>query len=29
MDLEAVEQVGRTGIVSPGPDGQTNLFTPD
>lgn len=27
--LEAAEQVGRTGTVSPGPDGQTNLFTPD
>ena len=29
MALEAAEQVGRTGTVSPGPDGQTNLFTPD
>ena len=29
MALEAAEQVGRTGTVSQGPDGQTNLFTPD
>jgi acetyl-CoA C-acetyltransferase len=29
MALEAAEQVGRTGTVSAGPDGQTNLFTPD
>jgi len=28
MALEAAEQVGRTGTVSQGPDGQTNLFTP-
>jgi acetyl-CoA C-acetyltransferase len=27
--LEATEQVGRTGSVRPGDDGQTNLFTPD
>jgi acetyl-CoA C-acetyltransferase len=27
--LEQGEQVGRTGMVGPGPDGQTNLFTPD
>jgi acetyl-CoA C-acetyltransferase len=27
--LERGEQVGRTGRVGPGPDGQTNLFTPD
>jgi acetyl-CoA C-acetyltransferase len=27
--LEQGEQVGRTGRVGPGPDGQTNLFTPD
>jgi acetyl-CoA C-acetyltransferase len=27
--LEAGEQVGRTGSVGPGPDGKTNLFTPD
>ena len=27
--LEAAEQVGRSGSVSQGPDGQTNLFTPD
>jgi acetyl-CoA C-acetyltransferase len=27
--LERGEQVGRTGRVSPGPDGQTNLFVPD
>jgi acetyl-CoA C-acetyltransferase len=27
--LEEGEQVGRTGRVGPGPDGKTNLFTPD
>jgi acetyl-CoA C-acetyltransferase len=27
--LERGEQVGRTGQVVPGADGQTNLFTPD
>ncbi|HLK23135.1 MAG TPA: acetyl-CoA acetyltransferase [Caulobacteraceae bacterium] len=27
--LEAVESVGRTGVVGPHPDGQRNLFTPD
>ncbi len=27
--LEQVEQVGRTGRVTQGPDGKTNLFTPD
>ena len=27
--LEQGEQVGRTGRVGPGPDGQTNLFVPD
>ena len=27
--LEQGEQVGRTGTVGPGPDGQTNLFVPD
>jgi acetyl-CoA C-acetyltransferase len=27
--LEQGEQVGRTGRVGPGPDGLTNLFTPD
>jgi acetyl-CoA C-acetyltransferase len=29
LGLERGEQVGRTGRVGPGPDGQTNLFTPD
>ena len=27
--LEAVEQVGRTGRVTPGVDGQPNIFIPD
>ena len=27
--LEVGEQVGRTGRVGRGPDGQTNLFVPD
>ncbi len=27
--LEQGEQIGRAGQVTPGPDGQTNLFTPD